>query len=183
MPADRDRTKGIANNPTGGNQHSSQPLVKQFPNLPNWIQQYVDDGRKQTDIPRELLADHGVVVSVRSIERIISKHQIRTTRHSGLTDVEKGAAILAVTEEDPLGRWGGRKIKEKLSVKGIHLPRKFIDDIRGAVNRDATDMRKPGAKKVHTRGLWSAGPNEEWCSASSLKERDRQQRGRRWRSY
>jgi transposase InsO family protein len=40
---------------------------------------------------------------------------------------------------------------------------KFIDNMRGVLDRDAADMRKPGAKKVHTRGLWSAGPNEEWC--------------------
>ena len=71
--------------------------------------------------------------SIRSVERIIKTHGIRTTRHSGLTNVEKGAAILAVTEEDPLARWGGRKIKEKLSVKGIHIPRCVADNIRSFV--------------------------------------------------
>ncbi|KAJ7919227.1 hypothetical protein B0H13DRAFT_2320643 [Mycena leptocephala] len=105
MPADH--AKGTANNPTGGNQHSSQLLAIQYPDLPEWIQQYIDDGRKQADIPTELLNDRGIIISVRSIEHIIKTHQIRTTRHSGLTDVEKGAAILAVTEEDPLARWGG----------------------------------------------------------------------------
>ncbi|KAJ6470227.1 hypothetical protein C8R47DRAFT_988782, partial [Mycena vitilis] len=101
--------------------------------------------------------------SLRSIERIIKKHNICTSRHPGLTDVEKGAAILAVAEEDPLGRWGSRKIKEKLAVQTVHLSRQFIDDFRGAADQDAANGRKPGAKKVHTRGLWSVGPNEEWC--------------------
>ncbi|KAJ7868014.1 hypothetical protein B0H14DRAFT_2346753, partial [Mycena olivaceomarginata] len=101
--------------------------------------------------------------SLRSIERIVKSHNLRTSRHSGLTDVEKGAAIISITEEVPLGRWGARKIKEKLAVQSIHIPRDFIDNIRGILDRDATDMRKPGAKKIHTRGLHSAGPNEEWC--------------------
>ncbi|KAJ7863354.1 hypothetical protein B0H14DRAFT_3444217 [Mycena olivaceomarginata] len=163
MPADRDKGKSKANNPTGGNQHSSRPLLEQYPDLPQWIQGYIDNGIKQPDMPRELSDDHGITVKLRSIECIIKNQNLRTTRHSGLTDVDKGAAILAVTQEDPLVRWGGRKIKEKLSLKTIHVPRKFIDNMRGVLDRDAADMRKPGAKKVHTRGLWSAGPNEEWC--------------------
>ncbi|KAJ7628073.1 hypothetical protein B0H17DRAFT_1285362 [Mycena rosella] len=44
------------------------------------------------------------------------------SRHSGLTEVEKDAAILAITQEDPLARWGGRKIKEKLSLRSVHIP-------------------------------------------------------------
>ncbi|KAJ7163849.1 hypothetical protein C8R43DRAFT_879192 [Mycena crocata] len=154
MPADRTTATKGGNNPGGGNQHKSKPVLKQYPELPQWIQVYIDDGVRQADMPKSFLDDRGISIGLRSIERIISSHNIKTSRHSGLTDVEKAAAILAVTEEDPLARWGGRKIKEKL---------KFIDDLRAVLNRDASDMRKPGAKKVHTRGLWSAGPNEEWC--------------------
>ncbi|KAJ7185212.1 hypothetical protein C8R46DRAFT_881931, partial [Mycena filopes] len=138
-------------------------IVKEYPDLPKWIQTYVDDGIKQADMPQAFLDDRGITIGLRSIERLIDKHKIHTSRHSGLTDVEKGAAILAITQEDPLARWGGRKIKEKLAMQSIHVPREFIDNIRGAIDRDASNMRKPGAKKVHTRGLWSAGPNEEWC--------------------
>ncbi|KAJ7182577.1 hypothetical protein C8R43DRAFT_868246 [Mycena crocata] len=137
--------------------------VKEYPELPQWIQQNIDDSVKQAEMPQAFLDDRGISIGLRSVKRIIKEHNLRTTRHSGLTDVEKGAAILGITEEDPLGRWGARKIKEKLADKSIHISRKFIDDVRGVVDRDATDMRKPGAKKVHTRGLWSAGPNEEWC--------------------
>ncbi|KAJ7868533.1 hypothetical protein B0H14DRAFT_2572268 [Mycena olivaceomarginata] len=147
MPADRDKGKSKANNPTGSNQHSSRPLLEQYPDLPQWIQGYIDDGIKQPDMPRELSDDHGITVN---IECIIKNQNLRTTRHSGLTDVDKGAAILAVTQEDPLARWGGWKIKEKLSLETIHVPRmasKFIDNMRGVLDRDAADMRKPGAKK------------------------------------
>ncbi|KAJ7439477.1 hypothetical protein FB451DRAFT_1301899 [Mycena latifolia] len=163
MPADRTSEKGPVNNPSGGNQHRSKPLLKEHPELPEWIQQYIDDGVKQADMPRNILDDHGITIGLRSIERIIKNSDLHTSRHSGLTDVEKGAAIMAITQEDPLGRWGGRKIKEKLSLQSVHIPRKFIDDVRGVLDRDASNMRKPGAKKIHTRGLWSAGPNEEWC--------------------
>ncbi|KAJ7697401.1 hypothetical protein B0H17DRAFT_1197460 [Mycena rosella] len=161
MPADRE--KGPVNNPSGGNQHRSQPLLKQHPELPQWIQKYIDDGVKQADMPQAFLEEYAITIGLRSIERIVKKHDLRTSRHSGLTDVEKGAAILAITQEDPLARWGGRKIKEKLSLQSVHIPREFIDDLRAVLDRDASNMRKPGAKKVHTRGLWSAGPNEEWC--------------------
>jgi hypothetical protein len=60
---------------------------------------------------------------LRSVERIIKDRVIRTTRKSGLADIDKGAAILNVIEEDPLGRWGVRKIKEKLALTGHHLSR------------------------------------------------------------
>ncbi|KAJ7429234.1 hypothetical protein FB451DRAFT_1556452 [Mycena latifolia] len=156
MPADRTSEKGPVNNPSGGNQHRSKPLLKEHPELPEWIQQYIDDGVKQADMPRNILDDHGITIGLRSIERIIKNSDLHTSRHSGLTDVDKGAAIMAITQEDPLGRWGGRKIKEKLSLQSVHIPRKFIDDVRGVLDRDASNMRKPGAKKIHTRGLWSA---------------------------
>ncbi|KAJ6616030.1 hypothetical protein B0H10DRAFT_1949389 [Mycena sp. CBHHK59/15] len=60
--------------------------------------------------------------------------------HLGLTEVEKGAAILAITLEDPLAPCGGRKIKEKLTGKGIHIPcyfysREFINNFQCAVDR------------------------------------------------
>ncbi|KAJ7685904.1 hypothetical protein B0H17DRAFT_1204599 [Mycena rosella] len=97
MPADRD--KGPVNNPSRGNQHRS---VKQHPELPQWIQKYIDDGVKQADMPQASLEEHAATIGLRSIERIVKKHDLRTSRHSGLTDVEKGAAILAITQEDPL---------------------------------------------------------------------------------
>jgi hypothetical protein len=34
----------------------------QYPDLPEWIQQYIDDGRKQADIPTELLNDRGIII-------------------------------------------------------------------------------------------------------------------------
>ena len=62
--------------------------------------------------------------SLRAVQRLMAEHTTRTTRRSALTDVEKGAAILKlVEEEDPLGRWGVRLIKEKLASKGIHVSR------------------------------------------------------------
>ena len=51
---------------------------------------------------------------------------ICTTRKSGLADIDKGAAILNVIEEDPLGRWGVRKIKEKLALDQVLPPAMWI---------------------------------------------------------
>ncbi|KAJ7105453.1 hypothetical protein C8R43DRAFT_963590 [Mycena crocata] len=173
MPADRTTATKGGNNPGGGNQHKSKPILiaitvfgfvpEKFSSaitiispsttmvhraisddlkaeLLQWIQVYVDDGVRQADMPKSFLDDRGISIGLRSIEQIISSHNIKTSRHSGLTDVEKAAAILAVTEEDPLARWGGRKIKEKLSLQSIHIPRKFIDNLCAVLNRDASDL-------------------------------------------
>jgi hypothetical protein len=64
--------------------------------------------------------------SLRTVERTIKKNGLRTTRKSGLNDVDKGAAILGIIEEDPLGRWGGRLVKEKLRLTGTHVSRYVI---------------------------------------------------------
>jgi hypothetical protein len=37
-------------------------IVEQYPDLPQWIQGYIDDGIKQPDMPRELSDDHGITV-------------------------------------------------------------------------------------------------------------------------
>ncbi|KAJ7692147.1 hypothetical protein B0H17DRAFT_1133399 [Mycena rosella] len=141
---------------------SIDPSRLEYPNLPKWIQTYVDDGVQQKDMPQAFLDDHGIPIGLRSIEHIIKQHEICTTCHSGLTDKQKDAAILGVTQEDPLGRWGPVKSRRNLqsNLFTFHI---FIDKIRGALDCDATDMRKHGAKKVHTRGLHSARPNKEWC--------------------
>ncbi|CAK5283477.1 unnamed protein product [Mycena citricolor] len=72
-------------------------------------------------------------------------------------------ALIALTDKDPLGQWGGRIVKEKLACDSVHLSRCYIDHFRGAINPNAINMHKPGAKKIHTRGLFSSGPNKEWC--------------------
>ncbi|KIY47705.1 hypothetical protein FISHEDRAFT_44855, partial [Fistulina hepatica ATCC 64428] len=140
-------------------------LVDQYPQLPVLIQKYIHEGVKQADIPVMLQDDHKLPkIGLRSIERIIKQHGLITTRHSGLSDVEKGNAILDLSEEDPLGRWGSRKMKEELArTKGVHISRKFIQTFRQIHDPDGSDRRNPHTKKVHTNHLWSSGPNEEWC--------------------
>ena len=34
---------------------------------------------------------------------------------------------------------------------------------RLAQNKDATKARHPANAKAHPHGIWSVGPNEEWC--------------------
>lgn len=53
----------------------------------------------------------------------MKQYKILTTRKNGLSAEDQGAAILKVTEDDPLGRWGGRLVKEKLASEGIHISR------------------------------------------------------------
>lgn len=48
---------------------------------------------------------------------------ITTPRKNGLTEIEMGMAIEKKLEEDPLGRWGFRKVQEKLGLQAIHIPR------------------------------------------------------------
>ncbi|KAK7030577.1 hypothetical protein R3P38DRAFT_3314236 [Favolaschia claudopus] len=127
--------EGSSNNPSGRNLPICS-VMSEHPDLPTWIQAYIDDGVKQSNIPKELQDDHG-----------LCSMKI------------KAAAILGIIEEDPLFKWGTRK--------GLHLSsycsEKFIDDVLRTTNLDASTMCQPGARKVHTKGLWGVGPNEEWC--------------------
>ena len=41
--------------------------------------------------------------------------------------------------------------------------RDFISEFRRAGDSQATAARHPRTRKVHHHGLWSSGPNEEWC--------------------
>ena len=61
--------------------------------------------------------------SLRSVERIIKEHNLKTVRRPGLTQLEQTSAILTLAEEDPLSRWGARKYKEKLENRGVLVPR------------------------------------------------------------
>lgn len=53
----------------------------------------------------------------------MKEYNVKTTRRSALTDIDQGASILAILEDDPLKRWGARMIKEKLGAKGVHIRR------------------------------------------------------------
>lgn len=61
--------------------------------------------------------------SIRTVQKYMKQYKILTTRKNGLSAEDQGAAILKVTEDDPLGRWGGRLVKEKLASEGIHISR------------------------------------------------------------
>ena len=121
-----------------------------------------------------------VLCSLRLIQKLTKEYRIKTSRHNGLSAADQGYHILKTVEDDPLGRWGCRLIKEKLSGKGIHIPRyvplsnfilhnlkllssDHIMTFRRLENPEATAARHPRTRKVHHHGLHSSGPNEEWC--------------------
>ncbi|CAK5270489.1 unnamed protein product [Mycena citricolor] len=167
MPPMRDNPEDtvdarMVNNPDGSNGHGGR-LLNRYPQLLVWIQKYIDEGVKQANMPQALSDDHGVSTSLRTVERYIKDYHLRTTRHPQVSVEDQGAAILAITAEDPLGTWGGRKVKEKLGLTSIHIPRRFIDMFRAAHDANAAALRRPGARKVHTRGLFASGLDEEWC--------------------
>jgi hypothetical protein len=59
--------------------------------------------------------------SLCSVQDIFQDCDIQTTHHSKQTLVEKGAAILQEEVDNPLGRVGNWKMKEKLGLKGTHF--------------------------------------------------------------
>ncbi len=61
--------------------------------------------------------------SLRSIQLIMKECNVKTVRRNGLSPVDQGVAILQEAEDDPLGRWGVRLVKEKLALKGNHISR------------------------------------------------------------
>ncbi|KAJ7194165.1 hypothetical protein GGX14DRAFT_576656 [Mycena pura] len=150
-------------NPFNGNGHRDSTLIQDHPELPKWIQDEIDDKTPQKRIPERLSEKHHVSVSLRSVERIIKEHNLKTVRRPGLTQLEQTSAILTLAEEDPLSRWGARKYKEKLENRGVLVPRDFVSGVLATANPEANEQRRPGAEKVHKKGLHSSGPDEEWC--------------------
>ncbi|KAF8985790.1 hypothetical protein BDQ17DRAFT_1436501 [Cyathus striatus] len=147
----------------GANQHCDRPIYKELPNLAEILQGYIDSGIFLKDIPDHIKQDHGVQIAPRTVQKYMKELGILTARRNGLTADQKKHAVHLVTQDDPAGRWGGRLVKEKLAHKSIHIPRDEVLNIRRDQNPEATEARHPRTRKVHNSGIWSIGPNEEWC--------------------
>ena len=116
-------------------------LVQTYPNLRSVLQDYSNQRMSQAEMLRRLSKNHGIemksalsiyctcndrltnTIRLRTLQRSIKQLDIRTPRRNGLTEIEMGMAIDQELEEDPLGRWGFRKVQEKLGLQGIHIPR------------------------------------------------------------
>ncbi|KAF8983259.1 hypothetical protein BDQ17DRAFT_1402591 [Cyathus striatus] len=140
----------------GANQHHDHPISE-------ILQGYIDSGIFLKDIPDHIKQDHGVQIAPRTVQKYMKELGILTARCNGLTADQKKHAVHLVTQDDPAGRWGGRLVKEKLAHKSIHIPRDEVLNIRRDQNPEATEARHPRTRKVHNSGIWSIGPNEEWC--------------------
>ncbi|KAJ2912735.1 hypothetical protein MD484_g7671, partial [Candolleomyces efflorescens] len=148
-----------ANNKKGRNQH-----LDSIPDLPIRLQKYVNEGIRQRDIPASIARDcNGQKVSLSSVKKFMKRFEIKTVNKSGLSDVEKGVAILKVVEHDPLARYGCRLVQEKLRLTGTHVSRDFTMNFLKADNPGAVARRHPSTRKKHKHGIYSSGPNEEWC--------------------
>lgn len=56
----------------------------------------------------------------------MKKFAIKTVRKSGLNEDDIGVAILELTQDDPLGRWGTRLVQEKLAHMEVHVSRRVF---------------------------------------------------------
>lgn len=59
---------------------------------------------------------------LRTLQRALQKFGIKTSRRNGMYETEMGVAIERELENDPLGRWGYRKVGEKLGLQGKLIP-------------------------------------------------------------
>ncbi|KAJ3506413.1 hypothetical protein NLJ89_g6882 [Agrocybe chaxingu] len=164
MPTDRSsRVSESGQRVLGYNQHRERPILEEYPDLLVILQGYINSQVYQKDIPDMLKTEHHIDISLRSVQNLFKKCGIKTTRRNGLTTIDVGVAILKQQEDDPLGRWGNRLIKEKLARQGIHIPRDYIARFHHTENPTGAASRHPVTRKIHHHGLWSIGPNEEWC--------------------
>ncbi|KAJ2923158.1 hypothetical protein H1R20_g13935, partial [Candolleomyces eurysporus] len=158
-------TSVTANNKTGRNHVDSHKLlIETIPDLPDRLQKYVNEGIRQKDIPEHIKRDcDGQIISLSSVKKMMKRFEIKTVKRSGLSDLEKGVAILKLVEHDPLGRYGCRLVQEKLRLQSTHVSRNFTMTFLKAENPDAVVRRHPATRKQHKHGIYSSGPNEEWC--------------------
>ncbi|KAJ3502730.1 hypothetical protein NMY22_g18492 [Coprinellus aureogranulatus] len=152
-----------SNNASGRNQFRERPIIEDIPDIYERLQAYINQGVQQKMIPERLEHDCKQKISLSAVKKLMKKGKIKTVRNSGLTDTDKATAILKVSEQDPLGRFGCRLTKEKLGLDGIHVSRDFVMQFAKAENPSAVQNRHPVTRKTHQHGLWSSGPNEEWC--------------------
>ncbi|KAF8998666.1 hypothetical protein BDQ17DRAFT_1247363, partial [Cyathus striatus] len=134
-----------------------------LPNLADILQGYIDEGILQRDIPDHIKKDHRVHIALRTVQKYMKDFGILTSRRNGLTADQKEQAVSLITQDDPAERWGGRLVKEKLAYKSVHIPRHEVLALRRVQNPEASEARHPRTRKVHHHGIWSIGPNEEWC--------------------
>ncbi|KAF8911450.1 hypothetical protein CPB84DRAFT_1671914 [Gymnopilus junonius] len=137
--------------------------VKELPQLPQILQWYSDHGVLQKNVPRVLEKEYGVTMMLQTVQKYSKDFNIVTVRQNGLMLEEQALAINIITEEDPIGQWGCCTVQEKLALQGIHIHQDGIMAYQAAQDKDATDGCNPYIKKAHPHGLWSLGPNEEWC--------------------
>ncbi|KAF8512924.1 hypothetical protein JB92DRAFT_3116808 [Gautieria morchelliformis] len=112
-------------NEEGRNQYGAS-LLTNHPEIIPIVQTYLDRG-----------------VKVKELSPMIAReHEITITWNPQLDLDAAGIAILQLTQEDPLGAWGARKVQEKLRLRGIHLPRTFIEDFQHVRAPEDVEMRK-----------------------------------------
>lgn len=114
-------------------------IVKRWPDLPATIQSLLNENVKMIDMPSRL-ANLGINIrfilrrrgersetycaySQRSLQRIVQKRLVVTVRTSMVSNVDMGAKILELAEEDNDKAWGCRQMKERLAEHGYHAKR------------------------------------------------------------
>lgn len=114
-------------------------LVEDFPNLREILQGYANRNILQIDVPEEFEKEHGTkprsnfnlllrrftysVISLRTIKRYTKSLGVVTVRLNDFCKEDKELAVDLISKDDPLERWGGRLIKEKLGLKTIQISR------------------------------------------------------------
>jgi len=73
----------------------------------------------------EIIDFYSIFISyrLRTVQKYMKELGVLTKRRNGLTADQQAIAIDVVAQEDPLDRWGGRLIQEKLGQRSIHIPR------------------------------------------------------------
>ena len=60
---------------------------------------------------------------LRTIQKYKKELGVLTPRRSGLSAAQAAEAVDLIELDDPLGRFGGRLVQEKLRNKGVHIAR------------------------------------------------------------
>ncbi|KAJ3541722.1 hypothetical protein NMY22_g3782 [Coprinellus aureogranulatus] len=109
----------------------------------------IDTRRVLVPVPRiAVILTHNHPDSLRTLQQIMKKANVQTARRNDMSDVERGAAVLSLEAEDPLGRIGNRKLKEKLALRTKHLTRDFIAEFRRTHNPAGAAARHPITRKI-----------------------------------
>ena len=123
-----------------------------------YIAQYWKKGWKYKDIQAALLIRHGINLSKRHLQRLITSLGLRRKLHT--TDIDE-VINFVIDQINTIGQMHGyRMMALKCAQAGLYVTRETVREIIKIVDPEGVDLRR--RKRLIRRRYYGRGPNNNW---------------------